>query len=235
MEFDTSKIQKSWNDLKRGLTLPTKPSVELSEFFGILTGDGYINYYPSDYKSILEIAGDSRFDQNFLKNHVAKLVKKLFNLEPRYSIKKDQNSISLRLISKGLINYLVSIGFKKGRKEQIGIPDWILYHREDMISFLRGIADTDGSLYFRKDYPIISISSKSKFLIKYLFEFMKKERFNLKNYYREDRIEKRGYNDSVVYKVRLNGHKNLAMWLRLIGFRNERHLKKLKKSGDGGI
>jgi hypothetical protein len=230
MEFDLSEVGKSWNDIKRGLILPNEPSEELAEFFGILTGDGYINYYPNDYKSSLEIAGDSRFDEMYLKNHVAKLVKILFNLESSYSIKKGQNSIYLRLISKGLINYLSTIGFKKGRKGQIGIPEWILHDKTHMTFFLKGMIDTDGSIHFRGDYPIISISSKSEVLIKHLFNFIQKEGFKLKNYYKEERIEKRGYNNSVVYKVRLNGHENLNLWLKLVGFRNERHLNKLKSS-----
>lgn len=34
---------KSKNDVRRGLKLPKK-SKELAEFFGVLTGDGYMNF-----------------------------------------------------------------------------------------------------------------------------------------------------------------------------------------------
>jgi hypothetical protein len=189
-----------------------------------------MNFYDYQYKYILEIAGDSRFDKEYLENHVSKIAKSLFNLYPYIGLRKNQNSIYLRLISKGLINYLVSIGFKKGRKEQIGVPEWILNNEDYMISFLKGIADTDCSLYFRGgSYPIIGFVSKSEPLIRNIFDFIQKKGFILSNYYKEKRIDKRGYNDTVVYTIKLNGRKNYDLWLNLIHFRNPRHLNKIKK------
>jgi len=57
---------------------------------------------------------------------------------------------------------LIDIGFKKGRKGQIDIPKWIYSERKYMIYFIKGLADTDFSLHFRKSYPIIGFKSKSK-------------------------------------------------------------------------
>ena len=132
MEFDLSNVELSYNDRKRGLILPNKSSKELAEFMGILTGDGYINYYPSQYKYILEIAGHSKLDKVYLESYISRLVKDLFNLESSFSIKKGQNSMYLRLISKGLITYLTKIGFKRGKKGQIEIPKWITSNEELM-------------------------------------------------------------------------------------------------------
>ena len=100
-----------------------------------------------------------------------------------------------------------------------------------MVSFLKGFADTDCSLYFRKNYPIISFTSKSKPLIESIFNFIKQEGFILKNYYREEKIDKRGYNNSITYNIKLNGNVNLKLWLTLINFRNHRHLKKMVEMG----
>ena len=231
MKFDLSKIKLSKNDEKRSLFLPDKPSKELAEFIGILTGDGYLNYYPYQSKYLLEIAGDSRLDKHYLNSYVKNLIKRLFNIESSFFIRNDQNSMYLRLISKGLVTYLIKIGFKKGKKEQIGIPKWITSNRNYMVSFLKGVADTDFSIHFRKNYPIISFGSKSKMLTKIIFNFLKDEGFQLKNYYKEKKIDKRGYNDSITYSVKLNGEKNLVLWLYLIAFRNKRHLYKIKKWG----
>ena len=74
MKFNLSKVKLSDNDIKRGLVLPKQPSEELAEFIGILTGDGYINYYPYQYKYLLEIAGDSRLDKDYLTIYVENLV-----------------------------------------------------------------------------------------------------------------------------------------------------------------
>ena len=70
--------------------------------------------------------------------------------------------------------------------------------------------------------------------MKTVFDFLKKERFVLKNYYKENKIDKRGYNDSITYRINLNGNKNLELWLNLIGFRNKRQFIKIK-NGDAGI
>lgn len=233
--FDLSNIKLSKNDIKRNLTLPIAPSRELAEFLGILTGDGYINYYPYQYKYILEIAGDSRFDEVYLKSYVNRLIKELFNLESSYYKRKNQNSLYLRIISKGLINYLILVGFKKGKKDQIMIPKWIKGDKLYMRCFLRGFADTDGSLHFRKNYPIISLSSKSSPLIHSIFLFLKKEGFSLKNYYKEIKIDKRGYNPSCSYYINLNGRRNLRFWMSIIRFSNEKHKRKLVGNGNAEI
>ena len=231
MKFDLSQIKLSINDVKRGLVLPKESSKELAEFVGILTGDGYVNYYPYQYKYLLEIAGDSRLDKDYLTKYTRNLVYKLFNLESSYSYKKGQNTMNLRLISKGLVNFLLKVGFKKGRKEQIGIPQWILENNRYIIAFIKGLADTDFSIYYRKKYPIISMASKSEKLIRTLFTYLKDNNFMLTNYYKENKIDKRGYNDSIVYKIVLNGHNNFRKWMKTIGFRNTRHIKKVVEMG----
>jgi hypothetical protein len=229
MKFDLLNIKLSKNDIKRGLILPTQSSKELAEFLGILTGDGYLNFYSDQYKYLIEIYGDSRLDKNYLESYVTSLVKKLFNLVATTHKKKDQNSLCLRLISKGLVNYLVYVGFKKGRKEQIGIPNWINSSRNYMFSFIKGLADTDCSIHYRKDYPIISFTSKSEVLVSEVFNFLKQEGFLTKNYYKETRHDVRFKSPSIVYRLRLNGRENLRLWFKYIYFRNKRHLIKIKK------
>jgi len=235
MKFDLSKIELSINDLNRNLILPKESSQKLAEFIGLLTGDGYLNYYSSQEKYLLEIAGDSRLDKDYLMNYVKRMIKNLFNIKASFFTRKDQNSMYLRLISKGLIIYLIKIGFKKGRKNQINVPHWIISNREYMIYFIKGLADTDFSLYYRKRYPIVSFTSKSECLVKSVFNFLKKEEFMIKNYYKEERIDKRGYSNTIAYNIKLNGKKNLALWSRLINFRNKRHLKKMVGNGNAGI
>jgi hypothetical protein len=235
MKFDLSRIKLSKNDINRDLILPGKPSRQLVEFLGILTGDGYINYYRYQNKYLLEIAGDSKLDKEYLMNYVNEMVMSLFNLNPIFYIRNDQRTMYLRLISKGLINYLIKIGFKKGKKEQINMPAWIASNPEYVVAFLKGVADTDFSVHFRNAYPIISFKSKSKPLIKNVFHFLKRKGFILQNFYKEIKVDRRGYRNSIVYTIKLNGTKNLQLWQNLIGFRNQRHLKKLVRNGAAGI
>ena len=227
MEFKISNIKLSAVDIKRGLRLDGSPNCRLAEFIGILTGDGYANYYPYQTKYILEIAGDSTLDKHYLEIYVSRLIYQLFKIRPSIYKRKDQNSLYLRVISKGLIGYLVNIGFRLGKKNDINIPDWILSKKEYMYSFLKGLADTDCSIHFRGHYPIISFVTMSEPLVSHIFKFLKAEGFILKRYYREVKIDKRGFNNSQVYRIRLNGKFNLQLWLKNVNFRNLRHLRKL--------
>ena len=177
---------------------------------------------------MVEIAGDKKLDKNYLEMHVANLVKKLFNIQSTIYNRKKQNTMYLRILSKGIVNFLLEAGFKKGKKEQIDIPYWIILKEDYMLAFLKGIADTDCSIHFRGGkYPIISFASKSEPLAKTIFGFLKKKGFILSNYYKEERVDKRGYNDTTVYSIKLNGEKNFDLWLDLINFRNKRHLNKI--------
>jgi hypothetical protein len=231
VEFETSRIEYSYSDFKRGLILPKQSSNELAEFIGILTGDGYMNLYKK-YFYMIEIAGDKRLDKDYLGVYVNNMINKLFNIKPTVYKRKKQNTMYLRILSKGILNYLLMIGFKKGKKEQIGIPSWIISDNDYMLAFLKGLADTDGSLYFRGgDYPIVSFTSKSEPLVRNVFNFLKEKGFNLTNYYKEDKVDKRGYNNSITYTIKLNGRKKFKLWSDLINFRNKRHLDKIKKWG----
>ena len=78
--FDLSKVDKSYADKR--LRLLSNPSNKLAEFLGIITGDGYMNYYKKHYNSILEIAGDSRHDKKYLLEYVNDLIEELFNIKP---------------------------------------------------------------------------------------------------------------------------------------------------------
>ena len=64
-----------------------------------------------------------------------------------------------------------------------------------------------------------------------LFIYFKNNDFMLKNYYKENNIDKRGYNNTVCYRIVLNGHNNFRKWMKTIGFRNPRHLKKVVEMG----
>lgn len=230
MNFDLSKVEFSKKDTKRNLLLPEKPSEDLAEFMGILTGDGYMNFYPEKYAYVIEISGHSKKDLEYHETHIKVLMKHLFNILPRSIVKKGQQSRYLCLMSKGVFNFLLKIGFKKGKKESIGIPRWIKTNEKYARSFIRGLADTDCSLCIKKRYksrpyyPVISIVSKSKKLLSEVHTLLKTFGFTVGNLMREERKDKRGYNDSVVFRVSLNGDKNLVRWMQIIGFKNPKHL-----------
>ena len=102
-----------------------------------------------------------------------------------------------------------------------------------MISFIKGLIDTDGSLMLTKKpskkslfYPIISIKVKSKILVQKTGKFLEKFGFRVNIIEDELRIDKRGYKDTLISSVVISGRKNLDLWMAKINFRNKRHLDK---------
>ncbi len=234
-------IDPSNFDKKINLHLPNDYSNELAEFMGILTGDGYMNKY-GKYFSLLEIAGDSTLDKEYLINYVSLMINKLFNLKPKIIFRKKQNTMYLRLMSKSINNFLLIIGFKEGKKEQIGIPEWILKNNNYMKHFIRGFADTDGSLVLLnrkqkryKFYPRVQIASISEALITMIGYWLKEQGISLSIMKDCKTLKYKGKTKTYKgYRIQISGRKNLEKWMELVGFRNERHLNKYKKYKENG-
>jgi len=228
-------IELSKIDKKKGLVLP-KASTKLAEFFGLMAGDGFIGKYPSQYKSLLEISGDANLDKIYLETHVRPMIKGLFGMEPTFVKRKKQNTIYLRLCSKGLVNFLAERGFPVGYKNQIGVPGWILENDLFFEYFVKGIYDTDGSLALlnRRQkkflfYPRVCLSSKSKPLIAMVNFFLIKKGLPTTSFFDSVRTDKRTGKASRMHGIHINGRKNLQKFMNTISFRNPRHLNKFEK------
>ena len=72
----------------------------LSEFFGILSGDGFIGCYNG--KFLMEIAGNNKTDYEYFEKFVIPLVKIIFDKEPKFYY--HQGAIRIRLYSKSKIS-----------------------------------------------------------------------------------------------------------------------------------
>lgn len=230
MEQIVYSIPISRIDTKRGFKVPDKLNKELAEFLGILTGDGYMNYYPDQYKYILEISGDSRYDYHYFANYVSPLIEELFHIRPTIFFRNDENSVTLRIISKGMFHLLTSVGFKRGKKQQIGVPKWILRNEEFLYAFMQGLIDTDFSLVLldrkQKKYPLyprIAVGLKSKKLIKIIDAWFISKGFKTTVSYDQVRKDKRGF-ITKIHTIHINGRKELEKWMRYIGFRNRKHI-----------
>jgi hypothetical protein len=149
----TKKINKT-RFLKNNPTIPILDKF-LSEILGILNGDGHI----SKYKYEINVVSDSR-DIEY-NEYIKDLFEKTFEI-PMSSIKLKGNAIKLRIYSIDLhkeltLKYNLPIGKKKGN---LKIPKAILSSRDFLIPYLRGLFDTDGSFYLRRDFePVIQFTS----------------------------------------------------------------------------
>lgn len=117
-------------------------SAELAEFCGIMMGDGSIGAYQ------ISIALDSRSDAIYAK-YVMQLVKNLFGLVPRLRVRHRLNCVVVEVSSVELAEQLVGLGLPFGDKlkQGLSIPCWIQENGTYLTRCIRGLFDTDGSVF----------------------------------------------------------------------------------------
>ena len=136
----------------------------LSEFLGIMAGDGHV----SGISYEVSVTGHMVYDRGFITKHVVPLFIKLFDILPSIQIQHEYNKIKCLVYSKKMVdflnqNYNLPIGSKDNK---LRIPQKILNDRNLVISFIRGVFDTDGSFHrhHEKDAAIELISGDKRFL-----------------------------------------------------------------------
>ena len=122
-----------------------KNSKLLSEFMGILIGDGHL----SNYQVSITTNSETDFEHAV---YIGKLIKKIFCLESSIKFRKEAKAVNIIVSSVNLVKWLSGMGMPIGNKlvKGISVPNWIkgndLYEK----SFIRGLFDTDGCVYIDK-------------------------------------------------------------------------------------
>lgn len=131
------------NDIytKKAITIPHDCD-DFAEFIGIMIGDGSIGQYQ------ISVTLDSRTDVEYAE-YVMQLIERLFGIMPHRRVRDDRHCIVIEVSSVNLVEYLVSRGLPQGNKIRHGlsIPEWIKQNPSYSISCIRGIFDTDGSVF----------------------------------------------------------------------------------------
>lgn len=119
------------------------PSTALAEFMGIMLGDGCLN---SAFQAAIYF---NRETDGPYALFVTELARQLFNVGPRQWDDPASKGGALIFSSAHLVRYLMHLGFGRGDKvtQQAGVPAWILADAELCRTCLRGLIDTDGSIY----------------------------------------------------------------------------------------
>ena len=228
------KVNLYYRNMENKLSFSPYFSEDLAEFFGILTGDGYINQYnyPKRKVSVIEITGNKEKDFDYIQNYVYTLIKKLFDLTPNIYLRNDQNSIRAIIYSKEIFEFIKERGFPLGDKGEIKVPEDIM--KKDILfrRFIKGFFDTDGCLCLKnkegKKYPSIGLTSKSKSLLLLMQEFLKSKSITS---YLGRRIKN---NSKVDYKLDINGKENTILFFKEIGSSNLRNIAKYKELQEMG-
>jgi len=219
IQFDLSMVEFSKNDLRLGIKIPDHLTEELAYFLGFHVGDGHMSVKRRKNKIDYRLAYDDHHENGFLwyVEHINPLIKKLFNKETSIT-KTTRGTVNISFCSKAILAFLNSCEIPCGPKKYISVPS-IIQKSDNNIkaNFLRGLADTDFSLSFKKDgkYPTINHGTYSKSLhesVKLLLIELGISYFAA-TYHRERKGTK-----LITYQIDINGKKNLKQWMNQIGF-----------------
>ncbi|MDP2641285.1 MAG: LAGLIDADG family homing endonuclease [Candidatus Yanofskybacteria bacterium] len=187
-------------NLRKEITRP-RNSAELSEFIGIILGDGGMN---SDNQVVISLHREN--DRRYSKI-VAKLAKKLFAIESalynRTSIGKEK-VVEVVLTGVNVIEFLTSKGLIRGNKvaHQVDVPAWIQARAKLSTHCMRGLIDTDGGVFYHRHknggYDSLNVglqfSNRSKPLLRFVHHTLAELGFTPKidsrcvNLYKEDEV-----------------------------------------------
>ncbi len=197
----------------------------IAELVGVIIGDGYI--YRKNRKYQIGIVGSQITDRDYfekLKELIFREWKKEANARFRFR--------GLRMVfnSKEICEFLINdlnLCHGKGKCFRVMIPEEIYRDWNLAKHTIRGIADTDGSVFVTKKpgiekYPSIEITTTSQRLAIQLRDILVKRGFRVA-LRKENRKEP---NALAVYRVALNGQKNLKKWMEEIGFTNSYKLNR---------
>lgn len=219
MKFDLSKIEFSRKDKQNNIKLPTKPTPELAEFIGIVLGDGYL--YNGRTKYIIGIVGHPITDKEYY-SYVQKLIYSLFN--KKSEIKKIGGGLRIIFHSKAIFSFITKYfipHYGKDKSEKIEIPKKFLGNWNLVRYTIRGLADTDGSIFTcnkpgSPNYPSIEITTSSITLANQLKNILQTKGFRVaKIWSYKSKNSKR-----TSFKIPMNGKKNLKLWMDNLGFSN---------------
>lgn len=125
----------------------------LAELVGIMLGDGnlYVRKNPKikpDCYS-LTIAGNSLLDTDYMSSYIPSLLLFLFDVTPTIYKSKARNCLNIKTGRKFVIENLILAGLTPGDKlkNKVTIPSWILKDQKFLKACIRGLYDTDGSVY----------------------------------------------------------------------------------------
>ncbi|MBI2449839.1 hypothetical protein HYV49_06110 [Candidatus Pacearchaeota archaeon] len=223
------KLYDNWGRSKggmnsRGSTI-VLPNIEmnekLAEFVGAVLGDGNINFYKKG-KEIgvyhIRIAGDKVKDNEY-HTYLKDICREIFKLNAKKVIRPNERFLDI--YSKELVIFFIKMGIKPGNKitNQSTIPLWIFEKAEYIRACLRGLIDTDGSMFrmSQRDFNLIRINFTN-------------HNFTLLNDTRKGFL-KLGYHPSKIINQRqfyLSRQGEIRKYLKEIGSSNKKHLDRIK-------
>ena len=191
-------------------------SAKLAEFIGIVLGDGGISKYQ------ITITHHS-VDDHLHGKYIQGLIEDLFLLKPGVRKVRGAQAVNIYISRVDLVRYFTNtLGLKVGNKvnNQVDIPDWIKDRLAYYKACVRGLIDTDGSVFIHRyrvngkvySYKKLEFCSHSEPLRRSVCSLLKEIGLH-------PRLT-RGFG------VRLDSKQDMQEYFHVIGTHNPKHLKR---------
>jgi len=212
----------------KNIRIPEKDE-KLAELVGIILGDGNIHSFKGKKSTsyMVRIAGDSNTDREYLLGYVKPLCDYLFDLDSKIFKHRTHNELLVIINSKKVVEFLTSIGMSTGNKikNQVTIPNWIYKDNRLLRACIRGLVDTDGSVYeLKTHWPgiwQICFTNKNMILLNDFKKSLAKLEVGCSNIYVGKKTP----------KIYITKKADVRKFYKEIGFSNIKHRNKLKPRG----
>ncbi len=237
MKLDISKVEFSRNDIKNNVKIPRYLTSQLAYLIGAHVGDGFMNSYKrsdcNGFYNTIVYCGHEIDELEFHKKVIIPLIKNLFNKEARLNVGY-KTTVTTEYVSKAMLTFFNKvIKIPLSPKRGIDIPKIIKNSKlKIQKAFLKGLADTDFCLTFKKRYrqkhyyPTISFGTQSKNLQQSIIKLLEELGFTF--CFLTDYPNNRNGKKLFINTIYLNGLQNLKLWFKEIGFNSSKHLTKYK-------
>jgi intein/homing endonuclease len=163
---------------------------ETAEIVGAFIGDGCLSKWRAENREvrIVLFTGSWENDLPYYEERILPIIRKGTKSSITPYHRKSENAVLVRIRDKGLVEFLLSLGFNFGKKgERIVIPKVIANDSILAKACVRGIFNTDGSVYRRYtkiykkhgmkslsilNHAVIQIKMKSRPLIQQIHDLL---------------------------------------------------------------
>ncbi|MFX0022873.1 MAG: LAGLIDADG family homing endonuclease [Candidatus Hermodarchaeota archaeon] len=214
----------------------------LAEMFGIILGDGRLRFDPLGRHYQLDIILNYIDETEYVK-YVEDFISTVFNYKPKISRQLNDNKnegkgIYLTIYNKELIQELMLLGLKPGDKvkNQIRVPDWIKSKNTFNLACLKGLFDTDGSVFPVEEENTIRLNFKNGSfpLVKDFKEMSESNGIKTSKISSYKELSEKTGKFSITYIVQIQARKQVERFLIIVKpkkweFRKENLLNKVEK------
>ena len=214
-----------------------KKTEKLFELMGISVGDGCLSI-TKRYKEYA-VLGDMTEEKEYYESHVVPLFNEivmmpLLNKKIVGKTYPTMGVFGFLVFNPKIFNFFTNLGFKTGPKTNMKLSDIVTKAKPHLQrAFLRGLFDTDGSIFFEKNYsakhekhnrPKIKLGTTSKIMKEQIKQMC--SGLGIKVFDKKPHKGKRDKN--IMYELVIYRKSDIEKWIKDIGFNNPKHKTKVE-------